>query len=72
MCTLQHCRQQDAVLPTVTGVAIEKLDAWWSSHMEEVTAQLSSFALEVVTPGAIMVSRDFWYLRCRVVETWCV
>jgi hypothetical protein len=49
-------RHQDAVLPTISGVAMERLDAWWASHKEEVTAGLSSFALEVVTPGAIMVS----------------
>jgi hypothetical protein len=49
-------RQQDAVLPSVVGVPLERLDAWWSGHREEVTRALSSFALEVVTPGAIVVS----------------
>jgi hypothetical protein len=53
---LHPFRHQDAVLPTISGVAMERLDAWWASHKEEVTAGLSSFALEVVTPGAIMVS----------------
>jgi len=42
-------------LPSVVGVVLEKLDGWWSSHKEAVTQSLSSFALEVVTPGAIVV-----------------
>jgi hypothetical protein len=50
------CRQQDAVLPSVAGASIELLDAWWSGHREEVTHALNGFALEVVTPGAIVVS----------------
>lgn len=44
------------MLPSVSGLSIERLDAWWSSHKEGVTALLSSFALEVVTPGSIVVS----------------
>lgn len=43
------------MLPSVVGVPIERLDAWWSSHREEVTHALGSFALEVVTPGTIVV-----------------
>jgi hypothetical protein len=34
---------------------MERLDAWWAAQREEVTGALSSFALEVVTPGAIVV-----------------
>ncbi|WIA41754.1 hypothetical protein OEZ86_009092 [Tetradesmus obliquus] len=55
---VQLLRHQDAVLPSIAGVTMERLDAWWASHKEEVTAGLSSFALEVVTPGAILVGRS--------------
>eukprot|EP00878_Enallax_costatus_P045746 GHUV01055219.1.p1 GENE.GHUV01055219.1~~GHUV01055219.1.p1 ORF type:complete len:309 (+),score=85.67 GHUV01055219.1:150-1076(+) len=55
---IQLLRQQDAVLPTITGVSVERLDSWWSSHKDEVTQKLTSFALEVVTPGAILVGRS--------------
>jgi hypothetical protein len=44
------------VLPSASGVPLERLDAWWSHHKEEVTQSLSGFALEVVTPGTIVVS----------------
>jgi hypothetical protein len=50
-----HYRHQDAVLPSLSGVSMERLDAWWAGHKEEVAAGLSAFALEVVTPGAILV-----------------
>eukprot|EP00775_Hariotina_reticulata_P013630 gene13630-13756_t len=48
---VQLLRQQDGVLPSFTGVSLERIDSWWTAHREEVAAQLSSFALNVVTPG---------------------
>ncbi|KAF8055038.1 SEC3A [Scenedesmus sp. PABB004] len=54
---LQLLRQQDAVLPSLGGVTLERLDGWWCGHKEEVAAALTPFAHEVVTPGAITVPR---------------
>jgi hypothetical protein len=48
-------RQQDGVLPSLTGLSLERIDSWWTGHREEVAAQLSTFALNVVTPGVIQV-----------------
>lgn len=44
------------MLPSVVGVPLERLDGWWAAHRQEATQALSAFALEVVTPGAIVVS----------------
>jgi hypothetical protein len=52
---LHCCRQQDAVLPTISGSSQDKLDSWWTSRKEYVTQQLPPFALEVITPGSVQV-----------------
>ncbi|KAI8476055.1 MAG: exocyst complex component Sec3-domain-containing protein [Monoraphidium minutum] len=44
---------QDAVLPSVGGVSLDRVDAWWSSHRDLVAAALPPFAGEVVTPGTV-------------------
>jgi hypothetical protein len=41
------------VLPSVGGVPMDRLDAWWSSHREFVSASVAPFAAEVVTPGTV-------------------
>eukprot|EP00879_Flechtneria_rotunda_P017444 GHRR01018282.1.p1 GENE.GHRR01018282.1~~GHRR01018282.1.p1 ORF type:complete len:957 (+),score=419.42 GHRR01018282.1:262-3132(+) len=54
---VQLLRHQDAVLPSMSGVTLERLDSWWCEHKQVVTEALSSFALQVVTPGSITVGR---------------
>jgi hypothetical protein len=46
------------VLPSVAGVPMDRLDAWWSSHRELVAASLAPFAAEVVTPGTVQVGGE--------------
>ncbi|GBF98439.1 hypothetical protein Rsub_11084 [Raphidocelis subcapitata] len=50
---VQLLRRQDELLPTLSGVSLERLDAWWVANKEAAAAALAPFAARVITPGTL-------------------